>query len=174
MRGLEAAVISFLALIIIQGAAFHWIKITRRSVVLFGGWALGILLYGLLFWGFPDDSVLWPPEWAVPSDTVTFVNGLLHYWFFFMCYAVFYYMAESSVGVRTMIELASAPEHGLTLEELTRRYRYDWMLNRRLTRMVHAGYLDEVNGEYRTTARGRIVALVIGGCKRFLRLGPGG
>ncbi len=63
---------------------------------------------------------------------------------------------------------------GLTLEEFTQRYRYDWMLHRRLRRMIHAGYLIEEDGWYRTTHRGRLIATVMAWCKQLLWLGSGG
>ena len=73
-----------------------------------------------------------------------------------------------------MVELASHGERGLSLDELTKRYRYEWMLDRRLKRLIHAGYLVEEDGWYRTTARGRLSAAALAWPKRLLRLGPGG
>jgi hypothetical protein len=91
-----------------------------------------------------------------------------------MGFMQFIYMAESSVGVRTMIELAAGPREGMSLQELTARYDKDWMLRRRLDRLIHAGYLTETDGWYHTTSRGRFLASFFAGWKRFLRLGPGG
>ena len=174
MRGLEAGLVTFLVYLILQVAIFHFIKISRRAVVLVGLWASLFPVYGLVYAGLPDDAGIWPPPLAAPSNTLTVLSGSLLYSFIVMGYIFFFYIAESSVGVRAMIELTSSPERGLTLEELTARYRYDWMLERRLRRMVHAGYLVEEEGWYRTTQRGHMAASVSAWVKRFLCLGLGG
>lgn len=174
MRGLAAGLLTFALYFVIQAALFHSTKVSRRALLLVGLWVAGLPLYAWVYTLLPDDTRIWPSPLAAPSDAITMLSGALLYFFIFMGYAQFFYMAESSVGVRTMIELASAPERGLTLDELTKRYRYDWMLDRRLRRLVHAGYLAEENGWYRTTIRGRLTAAVLAWCKGLLRLGPGG
>lgn len=174
MRGLVAGLLAFTVYFGIQAVLFRSVKVSRRAMALVGFWIAGLPVYAWLYAWLPDDRAVWSAILAAPSDFVTFVSGGLLYFFLFMGYAQFFYMAESSVGVRTMIELASGPEKGLTLDELTKRYRYDWMLDRRLRRMIHAGYLLEEDGRYRTTALGRIAAAVLAWLKRFLCLGPGG
>lgn len=174
MRGLAAGLLTFALYFIIQAALFRSTKVSRRALMLVGLWVAGLPVYAWVYALLPDDAGILPDPLAAPSDGITMLSGALLYFFIFMGYAQFFYMAESSVGVRTIIELASEPERGLTLEELTKRYRYDWMLDRRLRRLVHAGYLAEENGWYRTTKRGRLTAAVLAWCKRLLRLGPGG
>lgn len=174
MRGLVGGLLAFAVYFVIQVAIFHSVKVSRRALVLVGIWVAGLPVYALIYFVLPDDGVVWPGPFVAPSDGLTFFSGGLLYFFIFMGYAQFIYMAESSVGVRTMIELATNTEKGLTLEELTGRYRQDWMLGRRLARMVHAGYLVEEDGRYRVTGRGRFVATVLAYCKRILCLGPGG
>lgn len=174
MRGVLAGFLVFGVFFLVQAAVFHVVTIARRAMVLVGLWIGGLPLYAGFYAWLPDDRTVWPAALTAPSDIVTVLSGGMLYFFLFMGYAQFFYMAESSVGVRTMIELASEPEKGLTLEELTKRYRYEWMLERRLRRMIHAGYLVEEGGWYRTTSRGRFVAAVLARCKHILRLGPGG
>lgn len=174
MRGLVAGFLAFGIYLAVQVALFHLIKIRRRPLVLIGIWIAGLTVYNYFYSKLPDDATVWPQSLAAPSDHLTLLCGGLLYFFLFMGYAQFIYMAESSVGVRTMIELSTNPEKGLTLEELNGRYQYEWMLGRRLARMVHAGYLIEEGEWYRTTSRGRLVAALLAQCKRILRLGPGG
>jgi hypothetical protein len=174
MRGLVAGMLAFGMYFLVQAAVFHVVKVPRRALVLVGLWLAGLPVYVWLYGWLPDDRSVWPSPLVAPSDLTTFFCGGLLYFFLFMGYAQFFYIAESSVGVRTMIELASDPEKGLTLEELTKRYHYDWMLERRLRRLVHAGYLIEENGYYRTTGRGWLAAAALRWFKQFLRLGPGG
>jgi hypothetical protein len=174
VRGIEAGLATFLCYALLQNTLFHFRQIGRRAVVLVGLW-LGLLpLYAVIYAAMPDDAAVWPAPLAAPSDLSTALSGGLWYVFLVMGYIVFFYLAESSVSIRSMIELASEPTRGLTLAELTGRYRYDWMLERRLRRLVHAGYLVERQGWYETTRRGRVAASVSAGVKRLLRLGPGG
>jgi hypothetical protein len=174
MRGLVAGLLAFAVYFAVQVLFFHYIKVSRRAFALVGLWFCGLLIYALFYAGLPEDRSIWPAALSAPSDVITFASGGLLFFFLFMGYAQFIYMAESSVGVRTMIELNSEPEMGLTIDDLVKRYGYDWMLERRLRRMVHAGYLIEENGSYRTTGRGRLVAAVLAWFKRGLRIGPGG
>jgi hypothetical protein len=174
MRGLTAGLLTFMVYLLVQGMVLYWGRISRRALVLVVFWVTGLGLYGLFYGLIPEDSALWPPAWSAPSDVVTYLSGAALYFFLFMVYAQFVYVAESSVSVRAMIELNTSPTYGLTLQELTARYRYEWMLERRLKRMVHAGYLEKEEEWYKTTLRGRIAADVMRNCKRLLRLGPGG
>ena len=174
VRGLTAGLVTFLLYFLSQGILFHSIKVSRRALLLVSLWALLLPAYGFLYAWLPDDANFWPEIWRAPSDITTWISGVLLYFFLFMGYAQFFYMAESSVGVRTMIELSAEPERGFSIEELTRKYHYEWMLRRRLNRMVHAGYLVEFDGRYRVTSKGRLVAGILAAGKEFLRLGPGG
>jgi len=174
MKGLIAGLVAFGAYGIVQACVFHFMQVSRRALMLVLLWIACLPLYWWLFRALPDDRAVWLAAFAAPADPVTFLSGGLVYFFLFVAYVNVFYTAESSVSVRTMIELDSEPERGLTLSELTRRYRYDWMLERRLRRLVHAGYLIEENGWYRTTVRGRVAAVALSWFKRLLRLGPGG
>lgn len=174
MQGLTAGLLTFTAYLLVQGMVLHWGRISRRALVLVVLWVAGLGLYELFYRLIPEDSTLWPPAMSAPSDVVTYLSGAALYFFLFMVYAQFVYVAESSVSVRAMIELNAAPKQGLTLQELTARYRYEWMLERRLKRMIHAGYLEKEDEWYKTTLRGRVAASVMRSCKGLLRLGPGG
>lgn len=174
MRGLLAGMLTFAVYFACQVILFYFVRVSRRALALVGFWLCGLPVYALLYGRLPDDRSVWPAILSAPSDFITFACGALLYFFVFMGYAQFIYMAESSVGVRTMIELSAEPARGLTVEEILKRYGNDWMLERRLRRMVHAGYLVEEKGYYQTTWRGRLVAAVLLWFKKVLRLGPGG
>ena len=174
MRGLEAGLATFCVYVMLQNGLFHFITITKRATVLIASW-IGLLpVYAGAYALMPDDATLWPAPFVAPSEALTAFCGGLFYVFLVMGYIFFFYLAESSVGVRTMIELASRPERGLSLDELTNRYSYEWMLQRRLRRLVHAGYLVEEDGWYQTTNRGHLAASFSAWVKGFLHLGPGG
>ena len=56
-----------------------------------------------------------------------------------------------------MVELTADPDKGMTIPDLTRQYSYDWMLDRRLRRLIRAGYLVERDGWLSLTASARAV-----------------
>ncbi len=174
MRGLVAGLLTFLIFFTLQAAVLASVKVSRRALVLVGLWILCLPVYLAVYALLPEDAVFWPEPLAAPSDPVTLLSGSLLYLFLFMGNAQFVYMAESSVGVRALMELSSDPEKGLSLRELIQRYPNDRMLERRLRRLIHAGYLVEHEGWYETTLRGRLVAAVFARCKSILRIGPGG
>lgn len=174
MRGLIAALVCFLFFMVSHGFIFHrWeIHHRARTLVIIG---LGsVPFHVLVYWLLPEDSVYLPPAWSAPSDIVNFLNGVIIYLFIFLGYCQFFYMAESSVGVRTLIELERAPEQGLDVSDLTKLYSYDWMLDRRLVRLVTGGFMSFESGRYRNIRKGRLIANTLRWCKEFLRLGPGG
>jgi hypothetical protein len=174
MRGVIAALVCFLFFMVSHAFVFHRWEIHRRARILVAISVGNTPLYLLAYWLLPEDSAYLPPVWSAPSDSVTFLNGLLIYFFIFLGYCQFFYMAESSVGVRTLIELERAPAQGLDISDLTKLYSYDWMLDRRLVRLVTGGFLSLESGVYRNTLKGRLIANTLRWCKEFLRLGPGG
>ncbi len=170
MRGLEAAALTLALYVLVQAAIFHYVKVSRRAVLLVVLWIVSLPVYAHVFNVLPDDSKIWPSLLSAPSDRLTFLDGCLLYCFLFLTYAVFIYTAESSVSIRTMIELTVEPDKGMTIQELTRRYSYDWMLERRLRRLIHAGYLVERGGWLSTTARARAVLALLRGGNKLLNL----
>lgn len=174
MRGLLAALSCFLFFLAFHAVIFHGWEIHRRarSLVTIG---LGTVLFYVLGYSLlPEDSAYLPMAWSAPSDVITFINGLVIYFFLFLGYCQFFYMAESSVGVRTLIELERSQTRGLKVSDLLQGYSYDWMLDRRLARLVDESFLIMEAGGYRNTRKGRMLAGILQWCKEFLRLGPGG
>lgn len=174
MRGVLASLCCFVLFLGLHALIFHGWEIHRRArtLVIIGLAAVPfyVLGYALL----PDDSSYLPVAWSAPSDVITFFNGLVVYFFLFLGYCQFFYMAESSVGVRTLIELEHSRPSGLKVSDLLQGYSYDWMLDRRLARLVDEKFVIAEAGGYRNTRKGRLLAGVLQWCKDFLRLGPGG
>jgi len=174
MRGLIAALSCFCLFLVFHALIFHSWEIHRRARTLVAI-ALGIVPFYVAGYSLlPDDAAYLPAAWSTPPDVVTFSNGLLIYFFIFLGYCQFFYMAESSVGVRTLIELERRSGQGLKVSDLTRLYSYDWMLDRRLARLVDEGFIVIEAGGYRNTPKGKWLANTLRWCKGFLRLGPGG
>ncbi|MBI3635537.1 MAG: hypothetical protein HY216_04870 [Candidatus Rokubacteria bacterium] len=175
MRGLLAAGLTMVLYVAAQVILFHAVSIRRKLAVMLALWAGGLGVYGLVYSALPDDAA-WLPAWlAADGDVVTAANGIFVYWAFFAGYYQFVNMADNSVGVRCLVELAALPPGGLTLAGLERRYRSGEMVHHRLERLVAAGFLArDAAGRFRCRPKARIAARVFGGLKRVLALGPGG
>ena len=174
MRGLLAAFICFCIFMLSHTFVFHKWEISRRARTLVAIALGNVPFYVLGYWLLPDDSNYLSPAWSAPSDIVTFLNGLIIYFFIFLGYCQFFYMAESSVGVRTLIELERTSGQGLSVSELTKLYSYDWMLDRRLVRLVDEGFIVYKSGGYINTQKGKLLSILLLWCKDFLCLGRGG
>lgn len=174
MRGLLAAVLTFVIYLGAQAGLFHAVRIRRKLSVMLGLWVVGGAVYAGFFALLPADVAYLPRLLAAPGDAVTWLSGLFVYWSLFSGYYQFFNMADNSVGVRSLIELCRGPEGGMTLVELKRVYPYDAMLGRRLERLVEAGFLERAGGRYRCAPKGATAAKAVGALKAFLRLGPGG
>jgi hypothetical protein len=169
-----AAVLSFAIFFLVHAMLYHWLAIRRKLLVMLGLWAAGGLLYLACFRLMPADHSYLPGLLAAPADAVSLINGAFVYWFLFAAYYQFFNMADNSVGVRCLIELARAPAAGLTLEELKGPYSFETMVGRRLERLVEAGYLERDGKLYRCRRKGRIAAALMSRLKALLNLGPGG
>ncbi len=174
MRGLVAGLGAFVVFLAAQCLLYHLVTVRRKLYVMLWLWAGAYLVYVPLFRALPDDAAWLPDLLAAPGDAVTWVSGALVHWFLFAGYYQFFNMADNSVGVRSLIELARGPAHGLALADLRTHYDFDRMLGRRLERLVAAGYLRKDGARYRSTDRGRRAARLMRALKGLLNLGPGG
>ena len=175
MRGLVAAFLAFGFHIAVQVLLFHFVRIRRKLATMLMVWLAGVAVYAAAYERLPDDLAYLPRAFAAATDWVNWLNGAFVYWGLFAGYYQFVNMADNSVGVRSLIELARGPTAGLTLPELERRYQHGWMLGHRLDRLVVAGFLEKMSdGRHRCTHKGARLARVFRALKRLLGLGPGG
>ena len=91
----------------------------------------------------------------------------------FLLYMPFYYTVAASQSVQLMIEVRAAP-HGLSREQIRRRYPVQETLIGRLETLTWAGYIVGVDGRFVLTFKGRLVSLPFRAIKKLWRLGPGG
>ena len=149
----------FAAFVVAHAALFHWRLFRRRSAVILGLFvATTTLVAGMLL---------------LQGGVVASIYGILMMASAFVVYMPFYYTIDTSVSVRTMLELEASPA-GLTREELVQRYRLDWMVDRRLETMTENGYLTRQGRRFALTPRGRRVAHVFRTIKNVANLGAGG
>ena len=149
----------FAAFVVAHAALFHWRLFRRRSAV--------ILALFLVTTALVAGTLL------IRSGVVASVYGIVMMASAFVVYMPFYYTIDTSVSVRTMLELEASPG-GLTREELVERYRLEWMVDRRLDTMVENGYLTRQSGGFALTPRGLQVAHVFRMIKKVANLGAGG
>jgi len=155
-----AALLAFVAFVSAHVALGHVRPVRRRSlgiVVLFLAATAGAVTAVVMRGGGPIDALY---------ALALMASG-------FILYMPPYYTIDNSVSVRTLLELETVPG-GLTRDELLARYRFDWMVSRRLSDMVENGYLLEHAGRFTLTSRGRFVARVFSAVKTVGGLGAGG
>ena len=174
MRGLMAAVLAFTVFFAAHAVLYRLVAIRRKLWVMLWLWAAGGVLYLAFFQLLPADVTYLPAILAAPGGALTLLNGAFVYWCLFAAYYQFFNMADNSVGVRCLIELARAGEAGLTLEELKGPYSFETMVGRRLDRLVEAGYVERDGKLYCCLPKGRVAAALMTRLKAFLNLGPGG
>jgi hypothetical protein len=175
MRGLIAAALAGGLYVVGQALLFRLVLVRRRLAVMLLLWGLGIGAYAAAWALLPDDARWLPAPLAASSDWVNWLNGLFVYWGLFAGYYQFVNMADNSVGVRSLIELAGAPPEGFTLPALERYYPYDHMLGHRLERLVRGGFLERrPDGRYQCRPKAARAARLFAALKRLLGTGPGG
>ncbi|MEK7773829.1 MAG: hypothetical protein AAB307_05730 [Deltaproteobacteria bacterium] len=118
---------------------------------------------------------------AAPFGTIVavtvyihFLSGFMLYLFLFLGYCQFYFIVDRSISVRVMIEIEKSPDGRLSAEEIQKVYPFKGILDRRLEHMVCGNYIEDRNGRYSNTGKGRAEALVFSFLKDLLRLGKGG
>jgi hypothetical protein len=93
----------------------------------------------------------------------------------FILYMPFYYTVASSLSVRTLVLLASQADGSLPTAEVCARFISRGLVGRRLEIMRTNGFLAEAqSGGYVLTRKGRRLAQVFVGLKRFWRMEAGG
>ncbi len=154
-----AAPLGFAAFALAHVTLFHLRPVKRRSQAILGLFAAAVVTVALTVMTFAG---------VLAAMYATVLMGTA-----FVLYMPFYYTIDTSVSVRTMLELAASPS-GLTREELVARYHLEWMVRRRLETMTVNGYLVQMDERFTVTPRGRLVARVFGAVKTVAHLGPGG
>jgi Ca2+/Na+ antiporter len=91
----------------------------------------------------------------------------------FLLYLPFYYTVAASQSLQLVIEVRAAP-HGLSREQIQRRYPVQETLAGRLETLAWAGYIVGVDGRFALTFKGRLVSRPFRATKKLWRLGPGG
>ena len=139
---------------------FHFARVEHRArtvTLLFTLAALAALWTGLL----------------LDVDRWRAVYGVVVVGCSFLLYMPFYYTVAASQSVQLVIEVRAAP-HGLSREQIRRRYPVQETLAGRLETLAWAGYIVGVDGRFALTFKGRLVCLPFRAVKKLWRLGAGG
>ena len=95
--------------------------------------------------------------------------------FLFFGYCTFYSLIDRSVSARINVELCSAGNAGLTLEQIVNCYDEGDSFNRRMKQMQDRGLIvGSGTTGYVLTSKGRTYAATISALKNFMKLGIGG
>jgi len=148
------------AAVVAQVVIFHFVRVEHRARTL-----------ALLF-AFAAFATLWTCL-LLEIDRWRAVYGLVVVAGSFVLYMPFHYTVAASQSVQLVIEIRAAA-HGLSREQIRRRYPVKETLAGRLETLAWAGYLVEMDGRFTLTTKGCLVARPFRLVKVLWRLGPGG
>ncbi|HWE52235.1 MAG TPA: hypothetical protein VG273_20740 [Bryobacteraceae bacterium] len=166
--GVISAVCWFLLFLTLKVVLFHWKYVENcfsLIIRIFFGCVAGHIVTVLLL---NSQSLNRAPTWAV------LVYGFVVLGCLFILYMPFYYNVVNSLSIQTLVLLGNSPDKTLPLAELRHRFAGPPIVTGRLDTMVANHYLENRNGRYGVTKKGRMVARLFGGLKDFWKMGPGG
>jgi hypothetical protein len=174
--GILAAVICFLIFLATIIVWFHRTPGVHRFGAMARTWLVLLVLYIPLYF-FVRHLLPVSVSQALPLTTlggaVSFLNGMIVFTFMYLNFCALY-TSDHGLSLAFMFELESKADKQMTLNELIHRFPYDAMLKGRLSDL-EANYFVVRDGEhFRLSPKGRLVATILGGIKRFLKLEPGG
>ncbi|MBU4343406.1 MAG: hypothetical protein KKG21_05300 [Candidatus Omnitrophica bacterium] len=182
LKGFVIGFICFNAFFILHIFIFHNWKMKFRFRALVRIFYSLLPLYMLLYISIPGDALLLlPADPAITPGVViglskifNFSLGIFIYLLLFFGYCQFYFIIDRSISVRIMIRLEKSKDKRLTLEQIKKAYKPDYIFLRRLRHMRDNKYIIEESGFYRNLHKGRITARLFRFLKGYLNLGVGG
>ena len=182
LKGFVIGFFCFIVFLILHNFIFHNWKIKFRFRALVWIFYSLLPLYMLLYTLIPGDAMLLMPINYMITPVVVigiskifnFSLGILIYLLFFFGYCQFYFIVDRSISVRIMIGLEKSKDKKLTLEQIKKAYKPDYIFLRRLEHMIDNKYITEESGFYKNLSKGKILARVFQFSKNYLNLGSGG
>ena len=131
------------------------------------------LAYTILFFTVPSTNWFSLMGDSSLARIAAYMNGAVLYMFLFFSYAQVYFLFDRGISARILVELLNAGG-AMKREELRKRYNPDTLQARRLSDMVYGGHIQEHNGEYMLSPKGRLMAKAFRFGKKILHFYPGG
>lgn len=176
IAGLLAATACFVLFLAIIIAWFHIAPEVHRFGTMARVWLLLLLAYVPLYLWFQQ---LLPASVAAVAPlrslkgAVNFFNGMLVFTLMYLNFCAMY-TSDHGLSLAFMFELEGRSDKRMTMDELIQRFPYDAMLKGRLSDLEANNFVVRDGEYYRLALKGQLVAMFLGGIKRFLKLEPGG
>jgi hypothetical protein len=174
LKGMVLAVVTFALFFTVHVVLFR-IRVPQKRFItnarIASALGLGMIM---VHRATPPDLGILPSVYTAAGWAIDLLNGLIVYMFLFIGYSMFYFLVDRGFSGRIMIEIEHSPQRRLRPPEIMARYPLETILQRRLNEMISIGRIEERQGRYRNTAKGRSAAAAFGFVKRFLQLGEGG
>jgi len=103
-----------------------------------------------------------------------FTYALLTFISLFILYTPFFYVITSSLSIQTLILIYNTQNKTFNLNMLTHHFANELLIQKRLNIMVKNFYLQEKNGLYFLTTKGKYIAVFFNYIKKIWKLGDGG
>jgi hypothetical protein len=174
--GLLAATGCFLLFLTIIIVWFHIAPEVHRFGTMARVWLLLLVVYVPLFFWLQH---LLPASLAAVAPmnslkgALNLANGLIVFTFMYLNFCSLY-TSDHGLSLAFMFELEGKADKRMTMEQLIQRFPYDEMLKGRLHDLEANNFVIRDGEYFRLAPKGRFVAALLGGIKRFLKLEPGG
>ncbi len=160
MAGLQSALIAAASYVLSVAFLFRLKKQRRVIRTLLLAALAQIPLYLFLFFTLrvPEES-LWEG-----------VNGFIVYGGFFYCLSHPIVLLNTSLTISLICLMDREGGIALSFGDIEKRYPYEEILQKRLSRMMLSGYLVQEGAYYHNTWKGRLYARVVARLRRFIHL----
>ncbi|MFY9314145.1 MAG: hypothetical protein WAO95_01140 [Burkholderiales bacterium] len=167
-KGAQIGILAFALFLISHWLLFGVWRLRSRSRVLFGL----TLVFGVLMLLALAQIQIASGSLKVNFPLAQSVASVISFGCLWFLYMPFYYTIQDSLSIGMLIDIVRSGVRGVPVSDLKPETRPT--IQRRLDRMVIAGYISATDDGYRLTRKGRIVARLFRAIKDLWKLGPGG
>lgn len=163
MKGILLSLIAFLILLLASVLAVRHYRGRKYFHLFLAIFPFSCLLYGLLFYGMPEDLYFLPRQWLEPSPLVDFGNGLLILFLLFhLLWDTAYAMILTGFSSELAVRLFLHKEEGLSAEALLKEFgedqEIDHILAWRLPNLLKSHYVVAEGNSFRLLRKGKWIA----------------
>jgi hypothetical protein len=167
-KGVVLSVALVVVWTVAQIVAVHVLRPTRMFVVLTALFAATVPIYVVLYAITPANLGVLPAAWAATPPALGLADGLLVHGLLYCTWMQGFYYVDRPVTLRLLVEFVKAPGGSLTLAQMRAVYGLPQMIERRLISLRDNGYVEERDGRFVLTPKGRLFARGIAGLRRAL------
>jgi hypothetical protein len=170
LKGMVLAWVLVWVWALVQGIVFQ-LRAPEKAFASMVAWFVPMpVAYVALHLLTPPDLGVLPERFAGGAAALSLPNGLALLILLFLTGVLFYYHADRSITVRLLIEMARAPQQRMTIDQMQAVCGVEVLMHDRLHTMAMNGFLEERDGVFHLTPKGRVGGLAGGIARRVLAM----